>query len=87
MPSSLLFFLTFLLSVGGGAIVSILSALVVNLTLLPALLHTRLGDWMVESEESLTNTNVKAVTELYGPGSESPLLDSIDEAILEEQAS
>lgn len=79
--------LPMLQSVGGGAIVSILSALVVNLTLLPALLHTRLGDWMVESEECLTNTIVKSGAELDAPASETPLLDSIDEAIQDEQTS
>lgn len=39
--------LAMLKSVGIGAAVAIGSALLVNLTIVPALLHTRLGDWIV----------------------------------------
>lgn len=39
--------LAMLKSVGIGAAIAIGSALFVNLTLVPALLHTRLGDWIV----------------------------------------
>lgn len=39
--------LAMLKSVGIGAAVAIGSALIVNLTLVPALLHTRLGDWII----------------------------------------
>ena len=39
--------LAMLKSVGIGAAVAIGSALLVNLTVVPALLHTRLGDWIV----------------------------------------
>jgi uncharacterized membrane protein YdfJ with MMPL/SSD domain len=39
-------------SVGIGAAVSIACSLVVNLTIVPALLHTRLGDWIVQKQDS-----------------------------------
>jgi len=48
--------LAMLKSVGIGAAVAIGSALFVNLTVVPALLHTRLGDWIVV--EPTTTTTV-----------------------------
>ena len=35
-------------SVGAGASVAIISALAVNISLVPALLHTQIGNWMLK---------------------------------------
>lgn len=49
--------LAMLKSVGIGAAVAIGSALFVNLTVVPALLHTRLGDWIVVQPTVSTRMN------------------------------
>ena len=57
--------LQMLKSVGIGAAISIGCALIVNLTLVPALLHTRLGDWIVQrksdGEESVIRTSEQPI--------------------------
>ena len=48
--------LEMLKSVGIGAAVAIGSCLIVNLTVVPALLHTRLGTWIVQTNDTIEDT-------------------------------
>ena len=51
--------LAMLQSVGIGAAIAIGSALFVNLTLVPALLHTRLGDWIAVQSTTITASSTE----------------------------
>jgi len=61
--------LQMLKSVGIGAAVSIGCALVVNLTLVPVLLHTKLGDWIILQRGNVEQQTVVSTPDLVPPSS------------------
>lgn len=62
--------LQMLKSVGVGAAVSIGCALLVNLTVVPVLLYTRVGDWIVQTDKSVTTATHYRIGETTEDGDE-----------------